>query len=69
MKSQYPEVVDQQAFIQKVIKIEEERFQVTLSSGLNLLDNIIAAAIILSSKFKPDERVTWNRSSSILITF
>ena len=38
MKSHYPEVVDQQAFIQKVIKNEEERFQVTLSSGLNLLD-------------------------------
>ena len=35
---------DQQAFIQKVIKNEEERFQVTLSSGLNLLDNIIAEA-------------------------
>ena len=44
MKSHYPEVVDQQAFIQKVIKNEEERFQVTLSSGLNLLDNIIAEA-------------------------
>lgn len=27
MKSHYPEVVDQQAFIQKVIKNEEERFK------------------------------------------
>ena len=44
MKSHYPEIVDQQAFIQKVIKNEEERFQETLSSGLNLLDNLIAQA-------------------------
>ncbi|MBD5432074.1 MAG: alanine--tRNA ligase, partial [Lactobacillus sp.] len=44
MKSHYPEVVEQQDFIQKVIKNEEERFQETLSSGLNLLDNLIAQA-------------------------
>ncbi|QNQ84054.1 alanine--tRNA ligase [Lactobacillus sp. PV037] len=44
MKSHYPEIVDQQEFIQKVIKNEEERFQETLSSGLNLLDNLIAKA-------------------------
>lgn len=41
MKSHYPEVVDQQAFVEKVIKNEEDRFQETLSSGLNLLDSLI----------------------------
>lgn len=44
MKSHYPEVVDQQAFVEKVIKNEEDRFQETLSSGLNLLDSLISDA-------------------------
>lgn len=44
MKSHYPEVVDQQALVEKVIKNEEDRFQETLSSGLNLLDSLISDA-------------------------
>lgn len=44
MKSHYPEVVDQQAFVEKVINNEEDRFQETLSSGLNLLDSLISDA-------------------------
>lgn len=44
MKSHYPEVVDQQAFVEKVITNEEDRFQETLSSGLNLLDSLISDA-------------------------
>ncbi|MCT7775385.1 MAG: alanine--tRNA ligase [Lactobacillus iners] len=44
MKSHYPEVVDQQVFVEKVIKNEEDRFQETLSSGLNLLDSLISDA-------------------------
>lgn len=44
MKSHSPEVVDQQAFVEKVIKNEEDRFQETLSSGLNLLDSLISDA-------------------------
>lgn len=44
MKYHYPEVVDQQAFVEKVIKNEEDRFQETLSSGLNLLDSLISDA-------------------------
>jgi alanyl-tRNA synthetase len=44
MKSHYPEIVDQQAFVEKVIKNEEDRFQETLSSGLNLLDSLISDA-------------------------
>ncbi|BDR60082.1 alanine--tRNA ligase [Lactobacillus xylocopicola] len=44
MASHYPEVTEQQDFIAKVIKNEEERFQLTLASGLNLLDELIAQA-------------------------
>ncbi|MDF7672979.1 alanine--tRNA ligase [Lactobacillus sp. ESL0701] len=44
MQSHYPEVTDQKDFIAKVIKNEEERFQVTLESGLTLLDDLIAKA-------------------------
>lgn len=44
MESHYPEVTDQKSFIAKVIKNEEERFQLTLDSGLSLLDDLIQAA-------------------------
>ena len=44
MESHYPEVTDQKVFIAKVIKNEEERFQLTLESGLTLLDDLIAKA-------------------------
>ncbi len=44
MASHYPEVLKQGDFIAKVIKNEEERFQVTLSSGLTLLDDLITQA-------------------------
>lgn len=44
MQSHYPEVIDQKDFIAKVIKNEEERFQTTLATGLNLLDSLIAKA-------------------------
>ena len=40
----YPEVVDKQEFIAKVIKTEEERFHETLSDGLSILADISAAA-------------------------
>ena len=44
MESHYPEVTDQKDFIAKVIKNEEERFQLTLDSGLTLLDDLIEKA-------------------------
>ncbi|MGX4763711.1 alanine--tRNA ligase [Holzapfeliella sp. JNUCC 72] len=44
MKSYYPEVLKQKDFIEKVIKSEEERFQETLSDGLNLLNQVIDEA-------------------------
>ena len=44
MKSAYPEVLEQAEFIQKVIKMEEERFNNTLKDGMQLLDQVIAKA-------------------------
>ena len=43
MGEAYPELVAQKVLIGKVIKEEEEAFLRTLSTGINLLDNIIAA--------------------------
>ena len=42
MDSYYPEVAEQQGFIAKVIKSEEERFSETLTDGLALLNDLIA---------------------------
>ena len=42
MESYYPSVLEQKDYIEKVIKSEEERFDVTLSDGMTLLDQTIA---------------------------
>ncbi|KRM71544.1 alanine--tRNA ligase [Lacticaseibacillus brantae] len=42
MQSYYPEILDNQAFIQKVIRSEEARFRETLDAGVNLLNQSIA---------------------------
>ncbi|WP_028776465.1 alanine--tRNA ligase [Shimazuella kribbensis] len=44
MKDFYPEPYEQQDFIQKVIRGEEERFLETLSEGLRILDEWVAKA-------------------------
>jgi len=44
MGQTYPELVNHQDFILKVIKSEETRFDETLSTGLGLLDNIMTRA-------------------------
>ena len=44
MKSHYPEVINQAAFISKVVKNEEDRFGATLEAGLTLLDDLIGKA-------------------------
>lgn len=41
MGQQYPELVEKQSFIEKVIKIEEERFLETLTDGLNIVESIL----------------------------
>ena len=40
----YPEIVEKREFIEKVIRIEEERFHETLSDGLVLLSNLVDQA-------------------------
>lgn len=43
MKSAYPEVLDQADYIGKVVRDEENRFNVTLKDGMELMDNLIQA--------------------------
>ena len=38
----YPELKEKQEHIKKILKAEEERFEVTIDSGLGILENIIA---------------------------
>jgi alanyl-tRNA synthetase len=40
----YPEVVEKRAFIEKVIRAEEERFHETLNEGLSILAEMVKAA-------------------------
>jgi alanyl-tRNA synthetase len=41
MESYYPEVLAQQAFIEKVVRNEEERFHETINEGLEILNQVI----------------------------
>ncbi len=43
-KSAYPELMDKQDYIKKVIEIEEGRFSATIDAGLNILSSIIENA-------------------------
>jgi alanyl-tRNA synthetase len=42
MKDAYPELVEKQDFIVKIIKMEEERFFTTLSEGIHKINEIVA---------------------------
>lgn len=42
MDSYYPEILEQQTFIEKVIKNEEERFLETINDGLSILNQLIS---------------------------
>ncbi|WP_059102735.1 alanine--tRNA ligase [Shouchella shacheensis] len=44
MQDFYPDVVEKQEFVQKVIKTEEERFHETLNDGLSILSDLIQKA-------------------------
>ena len=41
-KDAYPELEEKQAYIQKIIKLEEARFDATIDQGLNILEKFIA---------------------------
>ena len=53
----YPEVEEKKAFIQKVIKNEEERFHETLNDGLVILENVIKKQKEAGSNMIPGEDV------------
>ncbi len=42
MLSYYPEVKQQEAFIEKVVRTEEERFHETINDGLSMLNEVLA---------------------------
>src|SRR5699024_9975758 len=44
MKDFYPEVLNKQDFLQKMIKNEEERFHETLNDGLAILNKMVEKA-------------------------
>ena len=43
MKEAYPELESQRGFIEKMVRLEEERFGATLTVGLNKLDELFAS--------------------------
>ncbi|MBA3514913.1 MAG: alanine--tRNA ligase, partial [Pyrinomonadaceae bacterium] len=45
MHEPYPELEGQRGFIEKMVKLEEERFGATLTVGLNKLDELISASL------------------------
>ena len=42
--SAYPELTEKLAYIQKIVRMEEDRFNATVESGMNLLDKLMAEA-------------------------
>jgi len=40
----YPELTEKLDYVQKIVRIEEERFNATVESGMNLLENLMAEA-------------------------
>ncbi len=43
-KTAYPELTDKLDYIQKIVRMEEDRFNATVESGMNLLDGLISEA-------------------------
>ncbi len=60
----FPELIQQQDFVSKVIKEEEEAFLRTLDKGLKKMDSIIHAA-----NTKPDKTITGADAFELLDTF
>jgi alanyl-tRNA synthetase len=56
-KEAYPELTEKQEYIQKVIKIEEEKFDATIDQGLSILNEYISQLKENSKKVIPGEMV------------
>ncbi len=57
MSEQYPELKDRRDFIRRAISSEEEKFNQTLSTGLNLLDEVLAGSEVKKTGLVPGEEV------------
>lgn len=57
MKDHYPQVLQQKDYIEKIIKIEEERFHETLNDGLEILTTIITREEAAGNKVFPGVEV------------
>lgn len=55
MQDQYPEVLHKKDYIEKIIKVEEERFHETLNDGLEILTTIISRETSAGKKVFPGE--------------
>ncbi len=50
MQDAYPYLIERQSFVEQVIKLEEERFFVTLNEGMKKLEEIIARSLAKDNK-------------------
>src|SRR5690606_24552035 len=57
MRVGYPELVDRETYIRRVIDTEEQRFHQTLDQGLELLEEVFAAAEREGRRVLPGEDV------------
>jgi len=57
MRVGYPEVVEREAYIRRIIETEEQRFHQTLSQGLEILEEVFAAAERDGRRVLPGEDV------------
>ncbi|HEX6043959.1 MAG TPA: alanine--tRNA ligase [Pyrinomonadaceae bacterium] len=57
MKDTYPELEPQREFIQKMVRLEEDRFRSTLTVGLNKLDELFASTKGAMPEFKAMARL------------
>ncbi|WP_405100968.1 alanine--tRNA ligase [Oceanobacillus sp. FSL H7-0719] len=57
MKEHYPQVLEQKDYIEKIIKVEEERFHETLNDGLEILASIIKREEAEGNKIFPGKEV------------
>ncbi|MBN2852079.1 MAG: alanine--tRNA ligase, partial [Clostridia bacterium] len=55
--SAYPELIEKEAYIERVIRIEEERFQATVDQGLIILNDYIEDTIKEESKVLSGEKI------------
>src|SRR6266850_7347876 len=66
MKDAYPELEAQRDFIEKMVRLEEERFGATLTVGLQKLDEVLKKIVNIAFRAKDTLRAQENELESIL---